>query len=194
LNYLAHAYLSGDNEPLLIGNFIADAVKGKAMDDYAPGIKKGIVLHRAIDAYTDRHRMHKQSRQRLHPRFGHYAGVMIDIYYDHFLASNWTTYANTPLVDYTNKVYSVLNRQKAILPEKINYMLQYMIPQNWLLNYANFDVLRKVFRGMANRTKFDSQMENGVEDLQASYEEFKSDFTTFFPDLIEYVDKKIPTL
>lgn len=194
MNYLAHAYLSGDNEELLIGNFIADAVKGKAMDDFNGEIRRGIVLHRAIDDFTDRHPMHKESRQRLHPRYGHYAGVMIDIYYDHFLARNWSRYSTSNLTEYTRKVYAILQKNAAILPEKINFMLQYMVPQNWLLNYGNMDGIRKVFRGMANRTKFDSQMEKGVEDLQESYDKFEAEFTSFFPELEEFVNRKLESI
>lgn len=194
MNYLAHAYLSGDNEEILIGNFIADAVKGKAMDNYSEGIRNGIILHRAIDDYTDSHRLHKISRQRLHPKYGHYAGVMIDIYYDHFLAKNWSRYSSKKLVDYTEEVYSLLGKHSSELPDKMNYMLQYMIPQNWLLNYSRFDGLGRVFRGMANRTKFESNMENGVEDLQAGYIDFEAEFTKFFPDLEEFSHKKIQSL
>ena len=193
MNYLAHAYLSGDNEELLIGNFIADAVKGKMMDDYSDYIRNGIILHRSIDEYTDNHHLHKQSRTRLHPRYSHYAGVIVDIYYDHFLAKNWLKYSDQSLVDYTKSVYDLLDNKSDILPERINYMLKYMVPQNWLLNYANFEGLRKVFRGMANRAKFDSKMENAVEDLQENYELFEEEFTNFFPDLKVFVSKKIQT-
>lgn len=194
MNYLAHAYLSGDNEELLIGNFIADAVKGKAMDNYSPEVRRGIVLHRAIDSFTDRHPLHKISRQRLHPKYSHYAGVMIDIYYDHFLAKNWLLYSSNDLQTYTAKVYALLEENAAILPERIKFMLQYMIPQNWLLNYANLEGIEKVFRGMANRAKFDSKMESGVEDLEASYESFQAEFTSFFPELKEYVNKKLKNI
>ena len=194
MNYLAHAYLSGDNELLLIGNFIADAVKGKAMDDYSSEIRRGIVLHRAIDEYTDQHPLHRQSRQRLHPKYGHYAGVMIDIYYDHFLANNWSTYSSHSLADYTQKVYALLDENASILPERINFMLQYMIPQNWLLNYAKLEGIRKVLRGMANRAKFESKMESGVEDLEQNYEAFEAEFTSFFPELNNYVNNKLTTI
>ena len=194
MNYLAHAYLSGDNEELLIGNFIADAVKGKTMDNYAPEIRRGIVLHRAIDSFTDRHPIHRKSRQRLHPKYSHYAGVMIDIYYDHFLAKNWSHYTSKDLREYTEKVYELLEENAALLPERINYMLQYMIPQNWLLNYGNLEGIGKVFRGMANRAKFDSKMESGVEDLVANYESFDAEFTSFFPELQDYVNKKLQTI
>lgn len=194
MNYLAHLYLSGDNEGLLIGNFIADAVKGKALNDYNDEIRRGIVLHRAIDEFTDSHPLHRASRTKLHPRYGHYSGVIVDIYYDHFLAKYWSDYSDNDLVGYTNEVYTIMEKNASILPERINYMLKYMIPQNWLLNYGNFEGVEKVFRGMANRTKFESNMENGVEELKEYYELFKGEFTSFFPQLKDFVKIKLETI
>jgi acyl carrier protein phosphodiesterase len=194
VNYLAHAYLSGSDENILIGNFIADAVKGKSMDDYSPEIKRGILLHRFIDEFTDSHDLHKASRAKLHSRYGHYSGVLIDIYYDHFLAKNWQTYSQTPLADYTTWLYNNLQRYQDVLPERINYMLKYMIPQNWLLNYAHLDGIGRVLNGMSRRAKFDSQMEHGVEELQLYYDEFEKEFSQFFPQLEDFVAYKLPTI
>lgn len=194
MNYLAHAYLSGEDEEILIGNFIADAVKGKAVNDYSDNIRRGIILHRFIDEFTDNHPMHKASRAKLHKRYSHYSGVLVDIYYDHFLAKNWLEYSDTPLNDYTSWLYASLENNKAILPERINYMLQYMIPQNWLLNYAHLKGIDRVLKGMSNRTKFDSQMEHGVEELELYYAEFEHEFTEFFPELIDFTEKKLPTI
>ena len=194
MNYLAHAYLSGEDEEILIGNFIADAVKGKAVNDYSNNIRRGIILHRFIDEFTDNHPMHKASRAKLHKRYSHYSGVLVDIYYDHFLAKNWLEYSDTPLNDYTSWLYAILENNTAILPERINYMLQYMIPQNWLLNYAHLKGIDRVLKGMSNRTKFDSQMEHGVEELELYYAEFEHEFTEFFPELIDFTEKKLPTI
>lgn len=193
MNYLAHAYLSGENIEILIGNFIADAVKGKAVNDYKTGVKNGIQLHRAIDDFTDHHHFHKESRIKLHPRYGHYSGVLVDIYYDHFLAKNWSHYSDIPLEDYTKWLYEILDENKEILPERINFMLQYMVPQNWLLNYAHLEGIGKVLRGMGNRAKFDSQMEHGVEELELHYKEFEDEFTQFMPFLEEFVKTKLAT-
>jgi acyl carrier protein phosphodiesterase len=191
MNYLAHVYLSGDDEELMVGNFIADAVKGKALNEYTNGIKSGITLHRLIDAYTDSHPLHKASRTKLHERYGHYSGVMIDIFYDHYLAKNWETYSNRPLKEYTEEVYAILDTFSDVLPERISYMLKYMVPQNWLLNYANLDGINKVLRGMANRAKFVSGMESGVEELKKYNTEFEDEFTHFFPDLRQFVNERI---
>jgi acyl carrier protein phosphodiesterase len=194
VNYLAHAYLSGNDEGILIGNFIADAVKGKGMNDYSDGIRRGVILHRFIDEYTDNHPLHKASRGKLHKRYGHYSGVLIDIYYDHFLAKNWLSYSDVPLAEFTNWLYSNLENNMSILPERINYMLKYMIPQNWLLNYAHLEGIGKVLKGMASRAKFNSHMEHGVEELELYYDEFEKEFSDFFPQLEDFVKQKLPTI
>ena len=194
MNYLAHSYLSGKNKEVLIGNFIADAVKGKAIDNYALGIRKGISLHRAIDHYTDHHPIQKKSRSRLQGRYGHYSGVLVDIYYDHFLAKNWNDYNEKNLAGYTAEVYSLLRSRNEILPEKIKFMLEYMIPQNWLLNYAKMEGIERVLYGMSRRTQFDSHMEHGVEELKNYYAEFETEFRSFFPELIEYSKDKLKSL
>lgn len=194
MNYLAHSYLSGSHKEVLIGNFIADAVKGKAIDDYTFGIRQGIALHRAIDDYTDHHPIQKESRLRLQDRYGHYSGVLVDIYYDHFLAKNWKDYSDKTLAGYTAEVYTLLSSRREILPEKIQYMLEYMIPQNWLLNYAKLEGIKKVLSGMARRAQFDSHMEHGVEELKKYYSEFEAEFRAFFPECIEFSKDKLKSL
>ena len=194
MNYLAHAYLSGKDEGILVGNFIADAVKGKTMNDFSDDVRRGIILHRFIDEFTDSHSLHKASRAKLHQRYGHYSGVIVDIYYDHFLAKNWQDYSNITLAEYTAWLYQSLEKNMAILPDRIKYMLQYMIPQNWLLNYAHLEGISRVLGGMASRAKFNSQMEHGVEELEIHYDEFEMEFSQFFPQLKEFVLDKLPTI
>jgi len=194
VNYLAHAYLSGKDEGILIGNFIADAVKGKTMNDFSSEVRRGIVLHRFIDEFTDNHLLHKASRAKLHTRYGHYSGVLVDIYYDHFLARNWLDYSGVSLAAYTEWLYNLLEENNEILPERIRFMLKYMIPQNWLLNYAHLEGIGRVLKGMARRAKFNSHMEHGVEELELYYDEFEAEFREFFPILEAFVHNKIPTI
>ena len=92
MNFLAHLFLSGEPGELMVGNFIADSVKGNAMNDFSEGIQKGIILHRAIDTFTDSHNEMQKSKERLRPRYKKYAPVITDIFYDHFLAVNWQDY------------------------------------------------------------------------------------------------------
>ena len=92
MNFLAHIYVSGDNDLVKIGNFMADSIRGHSYDVYPMEIQKGILLHRSIDSFTDMHPIYRQSKHRLHEKYGHYSGVIMDIFYDHFLAKNWKTY------------------------------------------------------------------------------------------------------
>lgn len=187
MNYLAHIFLSGEERDLMVGNFIADAVKGKQLERFSPGIQRGIRLHRAIDSFTDNHEITRQSRQRLYPEYRHYSGVITDIYYDHFLAKNWSQYHPMGLNDYTVEVYKTFDDYQEILPDQIVHMLQYMVPQNWLLNYAHYDGIERVLKGMSRRTKFDSQMELAIIELKEHHELFEEEFTLFFPFLQSFV-------
>ena len=129
VNFLAHLFLSGTPSELMVGNFIADSVKGSAVDNYNEGIQQGIKLHRIIDMYTDNHPEMLKSKERLRPRYKKYAPVITDIFYDHFLASNWQNYSNSTLRDYTNEVYKYLEEHYNIFPERskqfYNYMMKY---------------------------------------------------------------------
>ena len=100
MNFLAHIYLSGDNDLLKIGNFMADSIRGNSYENYPDEIKKGILLHRSIDSFTDMHPVYRKSKHRLHEKYGHYSGVIMDIFYDHFLAKNWANYSNKKLEEY----------------------------------------------------------------------------------------------
>lgn len=188
MNFLAHLYLSGTNPDLIIGNFIADMVKGRQIENFQSGIVKGIELHRKIDTFTDSHPVVDQSKRRLRNRYRLYSGVIVDMFYDHYLSRNWNEYSIQPLSKFVNHIYGLLLKNYFLLPVRAKNVLPVMIASNWLLNYANLDKLRLHFQGLAKRTPFKSGMETAVEDLEKYYDEFESEFTTFFPDLIAYVE------
>ncbi len=191
MNFLAHTHLSGDNDPLLFGNFIADAVKGNAFNGFDAEIKKGILIHRKIDSFTDRHEIVKDSIKRVRPAFGKYAGIAVDIYYDHFLAANWRNYDSTDLSDFTVRVYKILARRFLIMPARTRRMLPFLIAQNWLNSYANLDDLKRIFYGMDRRTSFKSGMVDAVAVLKANYSHLQSEFEAYYPLLREYVENEI---
>ncbi|MEX2335963.1 MAG: ACP phosphodiesterase [Fulvivirga sp.] len=184
MNFLAHLYLSGYNEKVMVGNFIGDFVKGKQYENYEPGIKKGILLHRHIDAFTDVHPKVIASKRRLWEKYRHYAGVIVDIFYDHFLAVNWSVYHQMPLVDYTQKAYKIILAHETTLPKGAKYMLPFMMENNWLLNYAQKEGIRQALTGMARRATFQSKMGQAAHDLTLHYDDFEKDFKDFFPDVI----------
>lgn len=183
MNYLAHILLSGENADIQVGNFMGDAVKGRRFEDYQLNLKKGILLHRQIDSFTDQHQIVKQSKQRLHPRYNHYKGVIIDIFYDHFLAKNWTSYSSVPLDEFIQDFYKYLEARFEFLPEKILWMAPKLIASNWFSKYDNLKGITRVFTGMENRIKHDIPLHKAIEDLKEHNELFEGDFKEFFPEI-----------
>jgi len=183
MNYLAHLALSGDDDLIKLGNFMADSVKGRSYLKYPEKIKNGIILHRRIDWFTDNDIIVKQSKKRLNSRYGHYKGVIIDIFYDHFLAKNWTNYSKTELNDFTQSFYNVLQDSYDLLPEKVKIVAPYIIKNDWLLSYATLEGIEKVLIGMNKRTQEKSQMHLAIHDLKANYDDFEKDFSLFFEKL-----------
>lgn len=194
MNYLAHIYLSGDNDSVTIGNFIADGIKGKSYEKYAENIQIGILLHRNIDTFTDAHPIVRQSTKRLHEKYGHYSGIIVDILYDHFLAKNWSTYCDMPLKEYVENFYNSLETHYDLLPIHIKKMMPYMMMDNWLLSYASIDGISKVLDGMNRRTKNRSGMDEAVYELRLFYSEFETEFSAFFDELIHYSKQKLKEL
>jgi len=187
LNFLAHIYLSGDNEQLMIGNFIADFVKGKKKDQYPVAIKKGIELHRKIDDFTDHHPIVLRSKQRILINQGKYSGVVIDLFYDHFLAKNFSDYHSQSLKEYSEKTYIVLKNHWEILPTGVHLFLPYMIERNWLLNYASVEGMGRALTGLSTRVGFANNMHHATEDLKQHYSDLEKDFKEFFPLLQKFV-------
>ena len=194
MNYLAHIYLSGNNDFISIGNFIADSIKGKKYLTYPQEIINGILLHREIDSFTDTHPIVRTSKKRLHKRYRHYDGVIIDILYDHFLAKNWNSYCKVPLDTYVQNFYNLLTANVEILPEKVQKFMPYMIEGNWIYNYKKIEGIERVLQGMDKRTDNKSQMRFAIEDLQLHYSDFENDFTAFFENLRIFCDTKLTTI
>jgi len=194
MNYLAHIYLSGNNDLVTIGNFIADGIKGKDYKKYAIDIQIGILLHREIDTYTDAHKTVRKSTKRLHKKYSHYSGVIVDILYDHFLAKNWKMYCSIPLESYCDHFYDSLEDHYNLLPLRIQRLMPYMIADNWLVSYASIKGIQKVLEGMNRRTKNKSKMNLATQELEDFYTEFESEFTLFFQDLIHFSEHKLKVL
>jgi len=191
MNFLAHIYLSGENEGVIIGNFMADGIKGKSYKKYPYQIQKGILLHREIDSFTDQHPIVRKSTARLHKNYGHYSGVIVDILYDHFLAKNWNAYHKQPLDEYIQDFYTLLRLNFDVLPSRIQLMMPYMISDNWLLSYASVSGISKILVQMNRRTKNASKMNLAVIELEEYYTEFEEEFTSYFTELIAFSSNKL---
>lgn len=191
MNFLAHLFLSENKTNLIIGNFIADAIKGKKYLKFDKEIQKGILLHRQIDTFTDQHPIVRQSKRRLDAKYNHYSGVIIDIFYDHFLAKNWSCFSNIPLDLYASEIYNILQNNSHNYPNKINQLLYYMAKENWLYNYQNKEEISKVLKRMNSRTIHISHMDEAIVDLNLHYDEFEKDFFIFFNEIMLFTKPKI---
>ena len=191
MNFLAHLYLSENNTNIMIGNFIADHIKGNNYDGFSKEIQQGVFLHREIDTFTDAHEVVRKSKRRLHDRYRHYDGVIIDIFYDYFLAKNWADYSVIPLDIYTDSINKFFYEISPELPLKSQNFIKYMIQYNILFNYQFKDGIERVLNGMNTRTKGKSQMNLAIEDLTILHQEFENDFTIFFKDLQNFTVQKL---
>ncbi len=194
MNFLAHIYLSFEDDEITIGNFIADSIRGNKYDHLPERVQKGIALHREIDTFTDAHPTVRKSTKRLHKNYGHYSGVIVDIFYDHFLAKNWKDYSDTPLAIFVENFYDLLEDNYHILPIGVKRMMPYMIADNWILNYSKMKGIGRVLYGVNRRTKNRSKMNFAIMDLEEHYEEFEKEFTSFFEELTVFSKQKYVSL
>ena len=194
MNFLAHIYLSGDNDLIKIGNFMADGIRGKHFETYPIDVQKGIILHRAIDTFTDAHPIFRQSTKKLHEKYHHYAGVIVDVFYDHFLAKNWNKYSDEKLEEFVARFYQSLQDNHSILSERTKGMMPYMIEHNWLVSYQTIEGIHRILTQMDQRTKNESKMRFATNELSEFYFEFENEFTNFFQELILFTNTKITTL
>ena len=191
MNFLAHIYLSGNNELLKIGNFMADGIRGKDYMFFPEEVKRGILLHRKIDSFTDAHLIYRKSKHRLHEKYGHYSGVIMDIIYDHFLAKNWEKYSNESLANYAGEFYKLLDKNEDLLTERTKNLLPYMKQNNWLLSYQSIEGIEKILFQMNHRTKNRSNMQEAIVELKLFYTETEEEFTQFFNELQLYVAQQL---
>ncbi|MGV7106404.1 acyl carrier protein phosphodiesterase [Flavobacterium sp. U410] len=191
MNYLAHIYLSGDDDLVKIGNFMADGIKGHEYEKFPTAIQKGILLHRQIDYFTDFHPVYRHSKHLLHKTYGHYSGVIMDMYYDHLLAVNWSTYSDIPLNEYIKAFYAILEEYFDWLTPKMQRMVPKMIEHNWLGSYATIEGMEKILYQMDSRTQFRSKMQFATKELKLHFSVFENDFNTFFQEIIKMSEEKL---
>ncbi|WP_396137522.1 ACP phosphodiesterase [Flavobacterium sp.] len=184
MNYLAHVYLSGTNDLIKVGNFMADSVKGNQYLNYEKELQHGILLHRHIDSYTDAHPIYRQSKHRLHEKYGHYSGVIMDILYDHFLAKNWEKYSSISLPEFAINFYQILENNLDLLQEKTKKIVPYLVTQNWFESYASITGIEKILFQMDYKTHHRVAMQEAVVELKYYYQEFENEFTLFFEELM----------
>lgn len=169
---------------------MGDFIKGRqALSELEPDMIRGVELHRAIDEFTDNHPVVHESKQRLRSGYRHYAGVIVDVYYDHYLAVQWQRYHTASLESFAASTYTAVQRFPEFLPSRFKNMLPYMIRGNWLVSYRDISGIHRALSGMASRTAYESNMEHASEDLQKHYEKFQVEFQAFFPQLKAFAEE-----
>ena len=188
MNYLSHIYLSGNSEEIILGNFIGDYVKGQQFLNYPPEVAKGIFLHRRIDSFTDSHPVVNGCIVKLRPAYGKHAGIVIDIFLDHFLVVNWSDYSFEKLSAFTKRFHAVLLANFFQLPLPVKQFVPFLIQNKRLLSYGSFDGVEKTLRIMAKHTSLPAGAEFAMEILKAEYQFFNDAFKRFFPEIINFAE------
>ena len=194
MNFLAHAYLSFHHKEILVGNMISDFVKGKAQHDFIPGIRKGIILHRLIDDYTDTHIATKKAKEIFRPHYRLYSGPIVDIVYDHFVARDSNNFGTPPLTDFTQIVYQVLGEYAAHLPLHFAPVLSYMQNENWLYNYQYKEGIEKSIRGLVRRSSFLNDSDTACILFREHYQLLEEYYFLFFEDVKYYAKEQLRLL
>ena len=188
MNFLGHLYLSGEDDDVRLGNFIGDAVKGSDYEKYPDGIKKGILLHRAIDSYTDEHEMVIQSKSHLRDKYGIHSGIIVDIFYDHFLASRWTDYSDKDLKSFISESYGLIRKNYFMLPGRVKKFAPFMIMNDWIGSYKTIKGIKSILFRMSRSTVLLAKASKAGNDLEEHYDDFLQEFRAFFPNIIRYVE------
>lgn len=185
MNYLAHLHLGGQRPAQLLGSLYGDFVKGPLPGRFTPELEAAIQLHRSIDSFTDAHPLIKQAIARFPAGRRRYAGIVLDVFFDHCLARDWSVYAEQPLDEFTSRVYRVLAAEPA-LPDRLALIAPRMAAQDWLGSYREFDVLEQVLNGISRRLSRPEGLAGAMHELQALYQPLSADFAAFYPLLQDF--------
>ena len=190
MNYLAHLFFAENSTYSMLGNLMGDFVKGDITNKYNNEIRKGIIKHRMIDKYTDSHETVLLSKKRISPERRRFSGIMVDVFYDHFLAIHWNKFTNESLEYFVNNCYEKLNTQVEIsIPEKLVVVTNKMASENLLLSYRTVEGIEKAINRISNRIKYKNNLHGGIEELIKNYHNLEKKFLDFFPQLINYLYK-----
>lgn len=201
MNYLAHAYLSFGVPAITVGNLISDFVKGKHKFDYPADIQQGIVLHRAIDTFTDGHPVTRNAKSFFREDYGLYSGPIVDVVYDHFLANDGLIFSaggesasGSGLKDFAQKTYEQVAANQAFLPERFGKLFYYMRTQDWLYNYRYKQGMFNSFAGLARRAAYMGSADQAGRLFEAHYAGLEACYREFFPELQEFALRTLQQL
>ncbi len=180
MNYLVHLYLSDPDPMVRLGNLMGDFVKGPLEDaPYPPGIIRGLRQHRDIDSYSMISPTVKISKARIDPSFGYFRAILVDVFYDHFLASNWAQHATGSLEEFAEDIYRLLEEHEAILPDKLKRVAPRMIQYNWLVSYREIEAMELALKRIGERLSLKNPLAEGYGELLKNYDGLEEDCAHF---------------
>ncbi len=188
MNYLAHLYLSGSSEDIILGNFIGDYVKGKKYFDYPDDVAKGILLHRRIDSFTDSHPQTREAKELFRAEFGLYSGIVVDFFYDHFLAKNWEHYSEETLRSFAKRVHAILLSNFRLLPRRVQGFLPFLIQNKRLESYATVEGIVNSLKIMGNYSSLPAKSETAKLILLENYSMLEDNFKNFMTEIKTFVE------
>ncbi len=186
MNYLAHLFLSERNASLVVGNFIADQVKGNTYLAFEPAVATGILLHREIDSFMDNHELVQKGKERLYDTQGKFAGVVMDVFYDYFLCKNWKRFSDDNYPDFVSEHYTILEENSDVMPSLSQYIMERMIRTDWLGSYPSINGIDRALKGLSTRTKYPNNMHKATSELLKYEQELELEFSNFFPDIVAH--------
>lgn len=192
MNFLFHLFLSGDDPVVLTGNFMGDFVKGRLGDQYPELLRHGLMLHRQIDSFAHRDETYRQSRQRLSPRYGLYRGVLVDLFYDHFLVKDWDRWSDETLTDYLNRVRRLVELHNSSLPLRLQKLVPTIFTE-LLPSYGEVSGIGYALERMSLRAKRPNPLAGGEAELSLNYDRLRDDFREFMPKISQFTAEYIAT-
>jgi acyl carrier protein phosphodiesterase len=191
MNYLAHIYLARHSDEAMVGAMLGDFVKANGTDLYAPEIAREIILHRHIDSYTDSHPVVQSAKEMFGEGRRRYAGIVLDVFYDHVLSQDWERYCDIPRTELISRFYQALAAHEAILPERLRQIAPRLIQQDWLGAYGELEGVELAVNRLSTRLSRNGHLlREGLADVRTHYAAFARGFGDFFPDLIAYADER----
>jgi len=195
MNYLAHIYLARQSGPAMLGALLGDFAKANVTGKFGVEVEREILVHRKVDVYTDSHPLVKEALQKFDPARRRFAGIVLDVFYDHVLAKNWEEYCATPLAEFAQNFYRVLADNAALLPERLARMAPYMIQNDWLTSYRDYESVEMAVNRLSQRlSRNDDLLRACLQDARLHYAFLSDSFLAFFPDLIRFAEMQRSTI
>lgn len=189
MNYLVHLYLSDPTPECRLGNLMGDFVKGRLENAWAPEILQGIRQHRRVDSLAHRSAVFRRSKARIDNRFGHCKGILVDMFYDHFLARNWSSYSTIPLEVFARDIYRLLETNREVLPPGLQQAAPGMIARNWLVSYRETQTIGRVLERISQRLSRPNPIADGLGELHRHYAGLEADCDLFLAEAKEFLQE-----